>query len=464
MTIQKPVPTRAVNEALAYLATQHNTVASYNDIESLVVDGEGDLSDHTYRGITHHLFTIRRELQRILWQKEIYVGISLLDDLIYHHVRNDPRDAYGNTYQTLLQNGADHSGFVLYPLHGFGLSERFSLWSPLPREYICFNQLGIAFLAQSHSIESAYLKLSKVTHRLGISGKVPFERFCSFDYNLMKWLTRNPVMVVKIASHTGDYFENQYVYILKIKVATAFTMMLHALAIDRLNRKPDLLMSTRSNNFETLDIRHYLIAEASWSASEELRLLRIPMGRRPIELAKLADLTITLHSKALRLPFVKAMTPKLLRATREIELGYVTHVNGHSDDKLRRFLFARIVTALDWFRQSFGSRATSDESTVALAIAFETLLTDFYAGGVVERVVRRVRICLRRRHGVDQYAEAVRSVLKSRGAVVHTGSTQNDAHHLKAQAAFALCFHALVDRLPNLSTSRDQPIGKLLGD
>ncbi len=97
-------------------------------------------------------------------------------------------------------------------------------------------------------------------------------------------------------------------------------------------------------------------------------------------------------------------------------------------------------------------------------MAFETLLTDAYAPGVSARIQRRVRICLRRKHGIGDYLAAVVSVMQARGAIVHNGSTVREADIVKAQAAFAFCFEAVVAQLPHLGTSLDPPIGTMLGD
>ena len=272
------------------------------------------------------------------------------------------------------------------------------------------------------------------------------------------------MMMVRIASHTGASYENQFVYTLKIRIASAFTAMLHALASDRTGRKPERYSTATVNNWQTLDIRHYLIAEAPWDGSAELELRRVPMNLRPIDLAKLSDLSVSLDPVALKTRFIRSMTRQLLRASKDLEAGHLTHVTGTSGDMLRRRIYARIATALEWFRQSFGSRTTSDEAVVALAIAFETLLTDHYAPGVATRVKRRVRICLRGRHGVADYADGVHSIMKARSAIAHTGSMLYNADCLKAQAAFALCFSALVAKLPQLGPSQDRPIGLLLGD
>ncbi|WP_204307099.1 HEPN domain-containing protein, partial [Klebsiella aerogenes] len=70
-------------------------------------------------------------------------------------------------------------------------------------------------------------------------------------------------------------------------------------------------------------------------------------------------------------------------------------------------LYRRLLTALDWFRQSFSARANEAEAIVALAVAFETLLTDQYAPAIAERLRRRIGICIKGVPGVANYQASV---------------------------------------------------------
>ena len=147
-----------------------------------------------------------------------------------------------------------------------------------------------------------------------------------------------------------------------------------------------------------------------------------------------------------------------------IEAGYRNSVfigTGNSDDAR---LYSRIVTALDWYRQSFGARATDDEAIVNLAVAFETLLADGYDSKPNDRMKRLVRICLRGRPGVTTYSDAVYAVIRARGAIVHNGTTLQSTDIHKARAAFALCVQHIADELPGLPRGCSKPIETLLND
>lgn len=174
------------------------------------------------------------------------------------------------------------------------------------------------------------------------------------------------------------------------------------------------------------------------------------MNLAPIDLARLSDLSITLSSDILRRKSVARLRRELGKILKQVESGYITHVNTGSSDLVKRRVYARIVTALDWFRYSFGGRATNDETIVNLAVAFETLLTDKYDRGVLARVKRRVCICLKGKRAIQRYIGAVESVMDARGDILHTGSTVKKADVDKARAAFVFCVIHWEERWDNL--------------
>lgn len=64
---------------------------------------------------------------------------------------------------------------------------------------------------------------------------------------------------------------------------------------------------------------------------------------------------------------------RLTQALKHVESGHLEHVNTASDNRVRRKVYARVITALDWYRQSFSARVTDDEAVVALAVAYAPL-------------------------------------------------------------------------------------------
>lgn len=155
---------------------------------------------------------------------------------------------------------------------------------------------------------------------------------------------------------------------------------------------------------------------------------------------------------------------RLLAAAQAVESGYLHHVSTTSSSAVDRRVYRRMVTALDWYRQSFGARTSDAESIVALQVAFETLLTDHYARGVRERLARRVRICLRGVRGLEAYLASVDTIYIARGEIVHTGHNTKQADLERARAAFAHCFCFVAEQLDFVTPGMADPIRQILGD
>lgn len=458
--------TKKVKQAENFLYAKHNILSAYQTIEELVVEGEEQIEKSDYGGLLHHMLALRSELVKTLWKEEVYVGVSVIDELILQSAKNTPGAVAQGVISFLTKNHAGKPGFVLYPLHGLGIEIPPILKKdPELKPFLHFSAMGVCLSPQTNDFERGAERVSAMASRLGVAGRVePADLRHHTEAGAMSWFTRNPLMMVKISSITGAYYENQFVYTLKIRIAAALAAMLYALGVHSGHKVDAFASSGRVNNWQTLDIKHYLIGETRGSKHTPVELRRVPMNVAALDLARLSDLTLTLSSKTLKLSFIKTTQKRLVPALKVVENGYLSHVNIKNSDKVRRRVFSRIVTALDWYRQSFSARVTDDEAVVSLAVAFETLLTDYYAQGVSNRIERRASICLKGKNGISDYITGITSVMHARGSIVHNGSSADEADIIKAQAAFALCFEAVIGRLSKLGANHSQPIADMLED
>jgi len=269
-------------------------------------------------------------------------------------------------------------------------------------------------------------------------------------------------MMVRLTSHTGDMYENQFVYSLKIRSAASCLLMLHALSVEKTGPVESFQATSSVNNWETLDIRHYLIGENL--RQRPMRLRRVPMNVSALELARLSDVAAVISTDELSTARMKRLSAAIVTALRTVEQGYFRYVNLSSRDKIQKRLYKRFITALDWYRQSFGSRVNESEAVVAIAVAFETLLTDTYQRGVADRIERRLGLCLKGVPDVRTYKQAVLALYHARSEIVHSGSLGQRANIVAAQAAFARCFCSLVARLQGWTPVPSEPIRDLLKD
>lgn len=452
--------TKIIGQSEAFLATQHNQLNIFDSIEDLVTNTH--LSKSAQTGIEHHIRSLRAAIAKELWSNEIYVGRSILDEFVLSAAKSGHGNIANRVIANLAKAGAERPGFVLYPLTGFGMKMAKILGkSTGHKDWVAFHSAGYAVSAQQNSIEQAHERLTEMAQALGIKQRIAIEDLRHFGYQAA-WLRTNPLMLVRLISHTGDMSENQFVYTLKIRTAASCLLMLHALSVEKNGPINTFLSTSKVNNWETLDVRHYLIGENLPKRPMDLR--RIPMNVSARELARLSDVAAVISTKELSTSRMRRISPEIVAALKTAEQGYLRHVNLTSKDNTKKRLYKRLATALDWYRQSFGSRANESEAVVAIAVAFETLLTDQYSPGVAERLARRLRICLKGVRNVAAYEAAIVAIYHARSEIVHTGSLGQQANIVAAQAAFAHCFHRLISRMNGWTPTSNEPIRDLLQD
>lgn len=444
-----------------FLKAKHNMLAQFDSVDDLVTD-ETKISDKDRSAIEHHILQLRAAIARTLWSNEFYIGRSLLDDCILYTAKTGGGDVPARVIAQLAAAGANRPGFVLYPLTGFGMEMPiFSSTNSTLRSEAIFRNAGFAVSTQSNSFDEAVASVQRMARGLGVRQRIDKWDLRHFA-NTVKWFGRNPLMLVRITSFTGDMYENQFIYALKIRVAAAHLLMIHTLSLEAVGPLESYRTSSFVNNFETLDIAHYLIGEAI--RGQPMSTRRVPMNVSPLELARLSDISAILSTVALATSRMKRLLPKVTRALNAIERGYFRHVNLATKARPENRLYRRLVTALDWFRQSFSARANEAEAIVALAVAFETLLTDQYAPGIAERLRRRIGICMKGVPGLSGYQDSVEAIYKARSSIVHTGEPDHAIDIHRAQVAFTRCLCGIADRLAAWTPTANNAMGNLLGD
>lgn len=444
-----------------FLKGKHNLLSQFDSVDDLVTD-ETKLTAKERVAIEHHILQMRAAIARKLWSNEIYIGTSLLDDYVLHTAKTGDGDLATRIISSLAEAGAERPGFVLYPLIGFGMEMPgiFSKDTALRSEAI-FKQAGFAVSTQSNSFDAAAASVQRMARGLGIRQRIATSDLRHFAYSA-KWFGTNPLMLVRLISYTGDMYENQFVYTLKIRMAAAQMLMMHAISLESEGALDRYRNSSFVNNFATLDIAHYLIGEAI--PGQPMSTRRVPMNVSPLDLARLSDVEATLSTVALGTSRMKRLVPRITRALKIVERGYFLNVNLTTKSKPENRLYRRLATALDWFRQSFSGRANEAEAIVALAVALETLLTDQFAPGISKRLRRRVGICLKGIPGVAAYQDSVVAIYIARSEIVHTGAPDHATDIHRAQVAFTRCFCAIAERLATWAPTANNAMGNLLGD
>ena len=273
-----------------------------------------------------------------------------------------------------------------------------------------------------------------------------------------RWLENNPLLIAGVTSVSGYYYENEFLLLGRVRAITAAVAMLAALQPSSDERAGLLFSSSQVNNWETRDIRHYVLLTDA--PGKHLTGRAVPIHKRR-RVGALSDLTVELDPRYWgRRPNQEA---EVYDAVDALYSGYLQHAVGRSTQDALSRTHRKIFDAVDYFRQSHQGRDQNWSAAVSLATAFEMILTDQFDRGVGERLRRRVELLLKGVPGTRRYQAAVAELYDARSGTVHRGEV-TDLDLNTARRAFVLVFLALMRRVPTLQAKQSQPIAFLTGD
>lgn len=270
-------------------------------------------------------------------------------------------------------------------------------------------------------------------------------------------LTDNPLMLIRVRSFSGGQYENQRAFTDKLALGTALVMMASVLTDPREGTRAAVMSSARMNNFETRDINHYLVFENA-GRRRRLQIRRVPMNLSPQVLAQLSDLAVDLDPESWATPRVTPQIDQLSRAFASFEPFHARH--GWQREGARGRVARKLFDSIFWFRRSFNSVADVREAVVALAVAFETVLTDSY--GSTDVFHAKVERALSDAPRAAELGEEVRHLFRARGQAVHLGGITEGPDLRLARRAYVRCFIHVAERLHAAPRESSAPIAVIL--
>lgn len=462
-TLQKEIEDKTVTKSLQFLISRRDLVKVYSDLEEYAFSAPDPLTKEL-KGFEYHFIVVRNQILRVLRAHEVFIGSSVIDDLLFG-VAKDPSESFPiiALLRVIRDNGIHKPGFVIYPLHSFGVAG-VGILETLGKQRFDFiiPYAGLAVRAQTNSLQRTIQFLTEAARQFGISRNIPTDSLEHYErLSVLRWLTHNPLLVVQVRTFSASHYENQAFIVIKLKIATSLIFMLSALE-SGLAHKTRSWTDTRSvNNFQTLDIKHYVVFEPRPRSSKAFESRRVPMNVSATELAELTavPVDITRGSWMRRKRFVRRICSTL----NTVEEGYLKAFLHPQDDSAACRTFRKLFSALSYFRRSFRLTSDTGEAYVNLAVAFEVLLTDNYAPGVDPRIRRRLRRALTGTKGNRALNLAAAQLYRARSEIVHTGRTNRHVDLQKVRQAFIHAFAYVVDRAETLSPTMKNPIETILG-
>lgn len=451
---------QTVQDSVAFLTGNAPALQSFSDLEDIAEAAyDRDPPDTTAKAAAHHLLTIRAEVARQLWKHDLFVGVTTLDELLLHHIVNGSTDPILATLQTLRAAQLNKPGMLVFPLHSFGIYAA-GLLQPFRGESLSLvnRSQGFAVIPQTNKLEKTIDRLTLVGNEIGATKQIDGDLIRHLRRSRdAKWLEFNPLLVIAVRSVSGMYYENEFLFLGRVRAVTASLVMLAALQPRGQNNDATLFSSSRINNWQTLDIHHYITLTVGRGKLYEGRAIPIHQRRAVVELS---DLAIEIDPRFWgRRP---GLASKVYQAVDDLYRGYMSYSLGAAKDTSRGRVFRKLFEAVSYFRRSYTGKGEGWTAVVSLATAFEMLLTDSYESGVAKRLRRRTQALLKGVRGTAAYQQAVEDLYHCRSATVHSGVSP-DLNLGPAREAFVLTFCALVNRLPTLGARQEKPMAFLTG-
>lgn len=416
--------------------------------------------DPISRLVSPVVMELRNRAERTLRSHDVHVGRTIVEGAMFDLVRAGSSDPLGDFYSLVEHHGFHEFGFVLYPLHSFGvLHEEPAFFRDRAPDEVVFPDNGLAVTPQLNSAESAIAWLRRIAPRIGVTSKIPADMLFNHLRNpVLDWVSSNPLMVIRVRSYSAGQYENQEAYADKLALGTALVMMASVLTDPRSDVHSAVSSTARVNNFETLDIRHYLVFENA-GTRRKLEIRRVPMNLAPQMLAQLSDLAVDVDPQSWRPKRVDAAIRRLSRAVALYEPFRARHLlTGGRDARTR--VARKIFDSVFWFRRSFNSIADPREAVVALAVAFEVLLTDSNVSR--DGLLEKLEAALAGQRHVQTLLDEVDSLFEARNQAVHAGAMTTRSDLALARRAYVGAFMHIAERLDAVPPESSRPMAGIL--
>lgn len=449
-------------DSISYVVAHRAELQGFENIEELALDAYGDSPTPGARALAHHLLELRQTVARALYSRGIFVGASVLDDVLFFATRDGLADPLTAALEFLRDRRINRPGLVLMPLHGFGILA--GGWTAViqgRRLDVLRPQWELALTPQTNNMSLTIDWLSRACRQLGITKPINGDLLHHYHRSRARWLERNPLVAVRVVNVSYTPYENQRLLMARMRAATGLLALAAAFQPDITGDPVRLLSTSRTNNFETRDVHHYVVFSDHPAITSHLESHIVPINLDREDVQELTDLSIQLDPRARQAR--RAAFARVEQAVTEVYGGWLRHTFAHAETGARGRVYRKAFESLSYFRRSFVVGGGRWSSAVTLAIAFEMLMTDSYGRGVTDQIVRRTGLVLRGVRGRADHQRAVRELFAERGNVVHRGQVA-DLDLGPARRAYAEIFGRLGPQLAQVHPAWSEPLARLTGD
>lgn len=452
----------SIRDSVTYIRDNVQDLRRFDNLYQLVLAIDDVQPDLKAKALAFHLLEVRQAIADGLLMRQIFIDSEILDEAVFFLAQTDDSDdLVGKVLRWLRDVGKPRAGLLVFPVHSLGILGAGLLRKEKRHLGFTDAKAGYSVHPQTNSFDRTIEVLDDARQRLGVAKPLPLDLLQHWKRSRpTSWLERNPLLVQRTVNMPGSYYGGQWMLISRLQ-ATAGLLALVASLQPPTEPGVGPNFSTRIvNNQQTLDLHHYLnLFDASASGPLDGHCVPIHGGRSYI--TELSELAIDIDPRHWsRRP---KTAERLSSATEALYSAYLrsraaTRMN--SPDRVAR----QVTDSLSYFRRSHRRSVDDWSSVVSLATAFEMLLTDGYAPGVTNTLVRRSKHLLHGVPGTRAMQASIRDLYNARSKLVHTGDEGGEVDIHCARLAYVHCFLRIVERFSTVSPSTSTPFADLCAD
>jgi hypothetical protein len=459
-----------IGEIAAILPTQISKVPNaigVDDLALLDVDpeyakdtGRTEQDVAQARKAYKQIVIVREPIRQALLRRQLVVASDVLDALVFDAARDGSPNIAFDVIKRIRDARSLRPGILIFPVHSLGVLAAGLLQPARARISFLDPEAGLAISPQTNSMKRTLEFLEDARVYLDVKQELPIDLLEHWRRSRpTKWLERNPLLVVRARQIPGgSFYTNEGLLLSRLQAATGQIALLAALQPPNHARAGTLFSTRIINNWETLDIHHYL---ALFDTGGQRKLLHgdcVPIHASRTGVTDLTELALEIDPKYW-MRYSKEHAA-IRASVDEVYAGYFRRLTGTTIDNVPSRTYHRLFTALTYFRRSYRGSANDFTAVVTLSTAFELMLTDS-SRGVGPAMRNNAAVLLKGKRGVKGMTEAVGDLYQARCDLVHAGKPASPNLHL-ARRAFALCFIGLAGRIKRIAPRTSTPVTDMM--
>lgn len=369
-----------------------------------------------------YLLIIKNHIMKKYRLKKIFISPSAVDDIIFYCIKNyDAAILLDKIDELIIKSGLNRNSVVIVPLHSFGfkyLGVKHFLGNVSNLSYIHDN---FTIYPQTNSLEKTvniiknYLEDIHLPNRKKLQFDILEHLYKSRN---LSWMKNNPFMIIHFKFSQYEKYDNVQFILEKIEFITNKLYFIYALSNKmQENDKGSLFSTSNTNNWQTLDVNHFLTISTQKGHAE---FNCLPVHFKNLWVFDTIHMNIELDYK---LRAGKKWNYEAIKSLDELDLGYMHYRMNNQDKKYLKYY--RITNSIKYFRRSVKSISMEDK-TINLHTAYEILLIDNFEKNKKEYMLLRLWYVMRRKRQERKkdIRKYVADLINERNNIIHGGESK----------------------------------------